>query len=113
MNKTIDVTGTYVFDPPDFVDFLDEIADGVVDALSLGIVDYDIDIKKVWAEYGATLRFSKFSFDLKPNNKVQVGDGSIMLTYGLGYMLKPDSMLMYLERQFGKIQVRRSCSIVV
>jgi hypothetical protein len=76
-NKTIDITGSYVFDPPDFVDFLDDLADCIVDALTLFIVDYDVDIQKVWAEYGATLRFSKFSFDLKPNNKVQVGDGSI------------------------------------
>jgi hypothetical protein len=76
-NKTIPFSGTHDFDPPDFVDFLDEIADGVVDALSLGIVDVDVDLLRVWAEYGVTLRFTKFNFDLKPDNKVQVSGGSI------------------------------------
>lgn len=76
-NKTINVTGNHDFDTPEIVDFLDELADCVVDMLTLGIIDYNVDIQRVWAEYGATLKFSKFDFDLKPNNKVQVGGGSI------------------------------------
>jgi len=51
---------------PDIVDWIDELVDWVAAVLTLGIVDVDIDIDRVWADFGATVRFSKFNFDLKP-----------------------------------------------
>lgn len=74
--KSVFETGSYEFDPPDFVDFIDEMIDWVAAVLTLGLVDVDVDIDRVWAEYGATVRFSKFDFDLKPGNKIQLS-GSI------------------------------------
>ena len=74
--KSITKSDSHEFDTPDFVDFIDELIDWVVFAMTLGLVDVDIDLDRVWAEYGATIRFSKFDFDLKPGNKIQLS-GSI------------------------------------
>ena len=74
--KSVTVTGTHEFDPPDFVDWIDELVDWVAAALTMGLVDVDVDIDRVWAEYGATLHFSKFDFDLKPGNTVELS-GSV------------------------------------
>jgi hypothetical protein len=74
--KNVTKTGSHDFDPPDFVDFVDELVDWVAAVLTLGIVDVDVDIDRVWANYGATLGFSKFEFDLKPGNKVEIS-GSV------------------------------------
>jgi len=74
--KSITKTGTHEFDPPDFVDWIDELVDWVAAVLTLGIVDVDIDIDRVWAEYGATIHFGKFDFDMKPGNTVELS-GSV------------------------------------
>ena len=74
--KSITQTGSHDFETPDFVDFVDELVDWVAAVLTLGLVDVDIDIDRVWAEFGATLRFSKFDFDLKPGNNVEIS-GSV------------------------------------
>ncbi|MBC7091669.1 MAG: hypothetical protein H5T50_07165 [Nitrososphaeria archaeon] len=76
-NKTISVISAHDFHLPDYINFLDDLVDCIVDFLTLGLIDYDVDIERVWAEYGVTLRFSKFDLDLKPDNKVQVSGGSI------------------------------------
>jgi hypothetical protein len=76
--KVVPVTGSKVFDPPDFVDIVDELADWAVAALSLGLVDVDVDLDKVWADFGATIGFSKFTFDLLPGNSIQVS-GTVTL----------------------------------
>ena len=74
--KSVTKTETHEFDMPSIVDFLDEIVDWVVAIATLGLVDVDFDINRVWAEYGANIRFSKFDFDLKPGNTVQLS-GSV------------------------------------
>lgn len=74
--KSVTQTGSKDFDMPDIVDWIDELVDWVAAALTLGIVDVDIDIDRVWADFGATIRFGKFNFDLKPGNKI-ILDGSI------------------------------------
>ena len=74
--KSLTETGAHDFDTPDFVDFVDDLVDWVAAVLTLGLVDVDIDIDRVWADYGATLRFSKFDFDLKPENNVEL-EGSV------------------------------------
>jgi hypothetical protein len=77
-SKSVTVTGTHEFDPPDFVDWIDELVDWVAAVLTLGLVDVDIDLDRVWADYGATIHFSKFEFDLKPGNKVELS-GSVTI----------------------------------
>jgi hypothetical protein len=74
--KSVTQTGSHEFDPPDFVDWIDELVDWVAAVLTLGLVDVDIDIDRVWAEYGATLHFGKFDFDMKPGNTVELS-GSV------------------------------------
>jgi hypothetical protein len=74
--KSVTQTGSHDFDLPDIVEWMDELADWTVAVLTLGLVDVDIDIDRVWADFGATVRFSKFDFDLKPGNKVQLS-GSV------------------------------------
>ncbi|MCQ8891817.1 MAG: hypothetical protein NQU41_00360 [Candidatus Methanosuratincola sp.] len=76
--KSITKTGSHDFDMPSIVDWLDELADWVVAACTLGLVSTEIDIKRVWAEFGATIRFSKFDFDLKPGNVVEIA-GSVSI----------------------------------
>lgn len=74
--KSITQTGSHDFDPPSFVNWVDDIIDWVAAILTLGLVDVDVDIERLWADYGATLRFGKFGFDLKPGNTVQI-QGSV------------------------------------
>lgn len=74
--KSITETASKDFDMPGIVDWIDELVDWVAAVLTLGIVDVDIDIDRVWADFGATVRFGKFDFDLKPGNKIQL-DGSV------------------------------------
>jgi len=74
--KSVTQTGSKDFDMPDIVEWIDELVDWVAAVLTLGIVDVDIDIDRVWADFGATVRFGKFNFDLKPGNKIML-DGSI------------------------------------
>ena len=76
--KSVPVNGSHDFDMPSIVDVADEIVDWVAAVLTLGLVDVDIDIDRVWAEYGANIRFSKFDFDLKPGNTVQLS-GSVSI----------------------------------
>ncbi len=74
--KSVTQTGSKDFDMPDIVDWIDELVDWVAAVLTLGIVDVEIDIDRVWANFGATINFGKFNFDLKPGNKIQL-DGTI------------------------------------
>ena len=76
--KTVTVMGSYDIDPPDFVDFLDSLADWAVAIGTAGLVDVDIDLDRVWIESGATFGFSKFTFDMLPDNTVRLS-GSITL----------------------------------
>jgi len=75
-SKSVTQTSSKDFDMPGIVDWIDELVDWVAAALTLGIVDVDIDIDRVWADFGATVRFGKFDFDLKSGNKIQL-DGSV------------------------------------
>lgn len=70
--KSVTKTGSHEFDMPSIVDFMDELVDWVVAVATLGLVDVDIDIDRVWADYGANINFSKFNFDLKPGNAVEL-----------------------------------------
>ncbi len=74
--KSLTQTGSKDFEMPNIVDWMDELVDWVAAALTLGLVDVDIDIDRVWANFGATIRFGKFNFDLKPGNKINL-DGRI------------------------------------
>ena len=74
--KSVTETGSHDFDLPTIVDVIDDMADWTAALLTLGLLDVDIDIDRVWAEYGANVRFSKFDFDLKPGNLVELS-GSI------------------------------------
>jgi hypothetical protein len=74
--KSVTQTASKDFDMPDIVDWVDELVDWVAAVLTLGIVDVDIDIDRVWADFGATVRFGKFNFDMKPGNKIML-NGSI------------------------------------
>lgn len=74
--KSVTQTSSKDFDMPDIVDWIDELVDWVAAVLTLGIVDVDIDIDRVWADFGATIRFGKFNFDLKPGNKIML-DGTV------------------------------------
>ncbi|MDD5615140.1 MAG: hypothetical protein PHH85_02960 [Candidatus Methanoperedens sp.] len=85
--KSVTKTETHDFDMPSIVDFMDEIVDWVVAVATLGLVDVDIDIDRVWAEYGANIRFSKFDFDLKPGNTVQLS-GSVSADVWLKVYIK-------------------------
>ena len=85
--KSVTKTETHDFDMPSIVDFMDEIVDWVVAVATLGLVDVDIDIDRVWAEYGANIRFSKFEFDLKPGNTVQLS-GSVSADVWLKVYIK-------------------------
>lgn len=70
--KSVTKTENHDFEMPSIVDILDEIVDWVVAVATLGLVDVDIDIDRVWADFGTNIRFSKFDFDLKPGNTVQL-----------------------------------------
>jgi len=85
--KSMTQTGTHDFDMPDIVDWIDELVDWVAAVLTLGLVDVDIDIDRVWADFGATVRFSKFDFDLKPGNSVEIS-GSVNLDIWLKAYVK-------------------------
>ncbi|TRZ89147.1 MAG: hypothetical protein D4R88_05965 [Methanosarcinales archaeon] len=85
--KSVTKTQTHDFDMPSIVDFMDEIVDWVVAVATLGLVDVDIDIDRVWADYGANIRFSKFDFDLKPGNTVQLS-GSVSADVWLKVYIK-------------------------
>ena len=74
--KSVTESDSHDFDMPGIVDFMDDMVDWVAAVLTLGLVDVDVDIDRVWAEYGATIRFSKFDFDLKPGNTIQIS-GSV------------------------------------
>jgi len=74
--KSVTQTSSKDFDMPGIVDWIDELVDWVAAALTLGIVDVDVDIDRVWADFGTTIQFGKFNFDLKPGNTIQL-DGSI------------------------------------
>ena len=76
--KTVSVTGSKDFDMPSFVDWIDEFVDWIVAIGTLGLVDVDVDLQRVWAEYGATIRFNKLGFDLKPSNVVELS-GSVTI----------------------------------
>jgi len=74
--KSVTQTSSKDFDMPDIVDWMDELVDWVAAVLTLGIVDVDIDIDRVWTDFGATVRFGKFNFDMKPGNHILL-DGSV------------------------------------
>ena len=76
--KALTVVGSYDIDPPDFVDFLDSLADWAVAIGTAGLVDVDIDLDRVWIESGATIGFSKFTFDLLADSTVRLS-GAITL----------------------------------
>ncbi|KQC04285.1 MAG: hypothetical protein APR53_00075 [Methanoculleus sp. SDB] len=76
--KTVTVMGSYDYDPPDFVDFIDSLLDWGTAVLTLGLVDTDVDLDRIWIDAGAAIGFSKFTFDLLPGNTVRLS-GSVTL----------------------------------
>jgi hypothetical protein len=76
--KSVTQTGTHQFDVPAIIDVIDDIPEWVTGLATLGLVTTDVEVDKIWADFGATVRFGKFDFDLKPGNIVQVS-GSISL----------------------------------
>lgn len=79
--KTLDVMGSYEYDPPSFVDFLDALIDWGTAILTVGLVVTEVDLDRVWIEAEATIGFSKFTFDLLPGNAVSFS-GSVNLEIG-------------------------------
>ncbi|OPY50359.1 MAG: hypothetical protein A4E49_02769 [Methanosaeta sp. PtaU1.Bin112] len=76
--KLVTVTGSKDFDMPSFVDWIDDFVDWIVAIGTLGLVDVEIDLLRVWAEYGATIHFNQLAFDLKPSNIVELS-GSVTI----------------------------------
>ncbi|MBN1681931.1 hypothetical protein JW865_00060 [Candidatus Bathyarchaeota archaeon] len=76
--KSVTVTGSHDFDMPSFVDWIDEFVDWIVAIGTLGLVDVEVDLMRVWADYGATIHFNQLDFDLKPANTVELS-GSVTI----------------------------------
>ena len=79
VTKTVSKTFDFDF-LPDWVDSIDKWTSTV---LTGGLISEDVDVKGIKVSLTATLVFSKFNFDFKANNQIQVS-GSLILTLSGG-----------------------------
>lgn len=82
LEKLVKVSHEHEFDKPIIMDFWDELVDWIAAIVTLGLVDVDFDIDRVWAEYDVEIEYSKFDFDLKSGGTVQLS-GSIKINLEL------------------------------
>jgi hypothetical protein len=74
--KRVTLDDEHDFDTGGYEDWIELFAEWGIALLTLGLVTQDVEIERAWATYGATLRFSKFDFDLREGNTVWLS-GSI------------------------------------
>jgi hypothetical protein len=74
--KSVSASGSHDFDASTIEDWVSDLTSWATGFLTGGIYIVDVNIDRVWADYSATVKFGKFSFDLKPGNVVALS-GSI------------------------------------
>jgi hypothetical protein len=85
--KRVSLNGEHDFDTSGFEDWLELFGEWGLALLTLGLVTEDVELERAWATYGATLRFSKFDFDLRPGNTI-LFSGSIKADIWLRFFLE-------------------------
>jgi hypothetical protein len=84
--KSVPVNGTHSFSVSGVSGIVSDLTSWASALLTGGFYWTDVDIDKVWADYQATIKFGKFSFNLKPGNVVEFS-GSISADLAAqGYM---------------------------
>jgi hypothetical protein len=74
--KEVPVSVTHDFDVSTLSGWVSTLSSWATGLATLGLYDVDIHLDRVWADCGATIKFGKFSFNLKPGNHVELS-GSI------------------------------------
>jgi hypothetical protein len=78
VHKEISKTFKFSFLP----DFIDTIDNWISEFALGGLVSEDIDVTGIKVGLSATLAFSKFSFDMKANNRIEVSGGVLLRLTG-------------------------------
>lgn len=102
VTKTVSKTFDFDF-LPDWVDSIDKWTTTV---LTGGLVSEDVDVRGIKVSLTSTMEFSKFNFDFKADNQIQVSGGLILtLSGGIDLLIKTTTkaLLVFESETNGRI----------
>lgn len=96
ITKTVSKTFNFDF-LPDWVDSIDKWTSTV---LTGGLISEDVDVRGIRVSLTATMAFSKFNFDLKANNQIQVSGGLTLNVSGnIDLLVKTTTRLLIFKSE--------------